>query len=103
VVKDEIEAWNVFEEHDFRIIFLGHAHVPHIFGRRSTAYGEATRHAFEDNAPFALAADDSYIVSIGSIWHGREAESRVRYAIFDRDAGPAGIVELRAIDLLKEP
>lgn len=94
VVKDEIEAWNVFEEHDFRLIFLGHAHVPHIFGKRSSAYGEATRHEFEYNRPFGLAAEDSYIVSIGSIWHERDAERKIRYAIYDREAGT---VELRAI------
>lgn len=95
VVKDEIEAWNVFEEHDFRLIFLGHAHLPNIFGKRSASFGEATRHEFEYDRPFSLANDDSYIVSIGSIWYGRDTERKVRYAIYDCEAGT---VELRAID-----
>jgi hypothetical protein len=33
-IKDEIEAWNCFEESDWRRIFVGDVHVPMIFGQR---------------------------------------------------------------------
>jgi predicted phosphodiesterase len=90
-----VEAWNVFEESAHRRTFVGHAHVPHIFGERSRTYGEATRHAFEYNRPFQLERDDRYIVGVGSIGYGRDAVARIRYCIFDH---AADTVEMRAID-----
>lgn len=94
-IDHAVEAWNVFDESAFRLIFIGHVHVPYIFGRRSDAYGESTRHMFEYNRPFALARDDAYIVSVGSVAYGRDKVGRVRYAIWDTQAAT---IELRAID-----
>jgi predicted phosphodiesterase len=94
-INHEVEAWNVFDETAFRLIFIGHVHVPYIFGKRSAAYGEAKRHPFEYNRAFALSAEDRYIVSVGSIGYGRDMVGRIRYAIYDREAHA---VELRAID-----
>lgn len=90
-----VEAWNVFDENASRLTFVGHVHIPHIFGKRSTTYGEATRHAFSYNRPFEFSPDDSYIVSIGAIGYGRDLVGRIRYAIYDREACT---VEIRAID-----
>jgi predicted phosphodiesterase len=94
-IEHVVEAWNVFEESRFRLTFVGHVHVPYIFGRKSSSYGEASRHAFEYNRPFGLAPDDSYIVSVGSIGYGRDRIGKIRYAIYDREADS---IELRAID-----
>jgi predicted phosphodiesterase len=93
-LNHEVEAWNVFDETGFRLIFVGHVHVPYIFGQRSQVHGQATRHAFEYNRPFELG-DDRYIVSVGSVGYGRDLVGKIRYAIHDRGAGT---VELRAID-----
>jgi predicted phosphodiesterase len=94
-IDHAVEAWNVFDEHDFRLLFIGHVHVPMLFGQRSTSYGEAARHAFEYNQPFALSPDDRYIVSVGSVAYGRDQVGRIRYAIHD---SVARTIELRAID-----
>ena len=94
-VDDAVEAWNVFDESAYRLVFVGHVHVPMIFGARSSSYGEAAVHAFEYNWPFSLVRDERYIVSVGAIGYGRDLLGKVRYAIYDADANS---VELRAID-----
>lgn len=94
-IDHEVEAWNVFEETSHRLTFIGHVHLPLIFGKRSSTYGAATRHGFEYNQPFKLEDDDRYVVSVGSVGYGRDRIGKIRYAIFDRSAGT---VELRALD-----
>jgi len=94
-VNHAVEAWNVFDEHAFRLLFVGHVHVPMIFGQRSQAYGESAVHAFEYNRPFVLEPGERYIVSVGSVAYGRDYVGRIRYAIHD---AAVGTVELRAID-----
>jgi predicted phosphodiesterase len=93
-LNHEVEAWNVFDETAFRLVFVGHVHVPYVFGQRSAVHGQATRHAFEYNRPFALEGD-RYIVSVGSIGYGRDRVGKIRYAIHDR---ASDTVELRAIE-----
>jgi hypothetical protein len=93
-LNHEVEAWNVFDEFPFRRIFVGHVHVPFVFGERSDIHAQAARHAFEYNRPFDLRGD-RYIVSVGSIGYGRDLVGKIRYAIHDRDTDS---VELRAID-----
>lgn len=94
-INHAIEAWNVFEETPYRFVFVGHVHVPYLFGKRSTSYGEASKLEFEYNRPYALSADDRYIVSVGAVAYGRDQVGKIRYGILDRDAMT---VELRAIE-----
>lgn len=94
-INHEVEAWNVFDETDYRRVFVGHVHVPFLFGERSETHGQATRHGFEYCQPLALAADDRFIVSVGAVGYGRDEIGKIRYAIYDREAGS---VEFRAID-----
>lgn len=93
-IDREVEAWNVFDETHYRLVFTGHVHIPLIFGQRCTAYGEAMRHQFEYNKPFALSRDDRYIVSVGSVGYGRDNVGKLRYAIHDR---AANTIEFRAV------
>ena len=76
-------------------MFVGHVHEPLIFGMRSSSFGEAAKHAFKYNEPFALSGEDRYIVSVGAIGYGRDLVGKLRYAIYDRNAAT---VELRAVD-----
>ncbi len=94
-INHAVEAWNVFDDTKFRLIFVGHVHEPIIFGMRSSDFGEAARHAFKYNQPFALSAEDRYIVSVGAVGYGRDHVGKVRYAIYDRNADT---IELRAVD-----
>ncbi len=75
-IDHAVEAWNVFEESDFRLIFVGHAHVPYIFGQRSRFNGEACRHDFEYNQTFAMDETDRYNVSVGSIGYPARVHAR---------------------------
>lgn len=94
-INHAVEAWNVFDDTQFRLMFVGHVHEPLIFGMRSSAFGEAAKHAFTYNQPFALSAEDRYIVSVGAVGYGRDDVGKVRYAIYDREADT---IELRAVD-----
>jgi len=94
-INHAVEAWNVFDESAFRLLFVGHVHVPMIFGRRCDAYGEARAHAFDYNRPVPLDPGDQYIVSVGSIGYGRDLVGKLRYAIHDSGSQT---IELRAIE-----
>lgn len=94
-INHAVEAWNVFDDAPFRLMFVGHVHVPMVFGMRSDAFGEATKHEFKYNQPLELARDDRYVVSVGAIGYGRDEVGKVRYGIYDRGANA---IELRAID-----
>lgn len=94
-INHAVEAWNVFDDTRFRLMFVGHVHEPLIFGMRSSAFGEAAKHPFRYNEPFALSAEDRYIVSVGAIGYGRDQVGKIRYAIYDRNANT---IELRAVD-----
>jgi predicted phosphodiesterase len=94
-VNHAVEAWNVFEDCDFRLLFVGHAHVPLHFARSSESYGEARSLPVEYNRPVSLERDERYIVCVGSVGYGRDDVGKLRYAIFDRDAWS---IEFRALD-----
>jgi len=70
-INHSVEAWNVFDESDYRMIFVGHTHVPFIFGEQSDSYGMATAHDFEYNQPFELSSellrDRGTLVIVGGI------------------------------------
>ena len=94
-INHAVEAWNVFDDTKFRLMFVGHVHEPLVFGMQSNAFGEAAKHPFEYNRAFSLSAEDRYIVSVGAIGYGRDLVGKVRYAIYDRNADT---IELRAVD-----
>ena len=90
-----IEAWNVFEEGTFRLLFVGHVHVPLLFAATCPSYGEATPVAFEYNRPTPLEPHERYIACVGSVGYGRDQVGKLRYAIHDRQAST---IEFRAIE-----
>ncbi len=94
-VDSAVEAWNVLDESGVWLSFVGHIHVPRIFGKRSVSVGEARLHPFEYNQPLTLDANDRYVVSVGAIGYGRDQVGRIRYCIFDRAAAS---IEMRSID-----
>lgn len=78
---DEPEAWNyilsTFDAHQAfrhfseRICFVGHSHVPGVFGE-TTASKKVTR-------------DDRFIVNVGSVGQPRDGDARLSFGIFDSD------------------
>lgn len=94
-ILDVFEARDVFGETDARRVFVGHAHIPLLFGEWSEYACQATEYALALNAPLALDPQDRYIVCVGAIGYSRDSIAKPRYAIYD--AG-AGTVESRAVD-----
>jgi predicted phosphodiesterase len=94
-VNHVVEAWNAFEDADFRIAFVGHAHVPLVFRHRGDRHGEASEVAFTYNQPLPLDPGERYLVCVGSVGYGRDDVGKLRYAIHDRDRQT---LELRAVE-----
>ena len=94
-ILDVYEAWNVFGETDAQRVFVGHAHIPLLFGEWSGHACQATEYPLASNAPLMLDPDDRYIVCVGAVGYSRDGTARPRYAIYD--AG-AGTVESRTVD-----
>ena len=53
-IIDEYEAWNAFDETDARLVFVGHAHIPMLYGERCAHACQATDYPVVPNTPFAL-------------------------------------------------
>lgn len=94
-ILDVYEAWNVFGETDARRVFVGHAHVPLLFGEWSEHACSASEYPLASNVPLGLDPDDRYIVCVGAIGYSRDGIAKPRYAIYDAEAGT---VESRAVD-----
>lgn len=95
-ILDVFEAWNVFGETDARLIFVGHAHIPLLFGEWSEHACQATEYQIESNVPLALDTADRYIVCVGAVGYSRDGITKPRYAIYDAEAET---VESRAVEM----
>lgn len=82
-ISDAVEAWNVFEETEFRRIFVGDVHVPLIFGERCSEKVSAASYPIPYDAEFSFAADDRYIVCVGAVGYSRDGYCWLRYAVYD--------------------
>jgi predicted phosphodiesterase len=94
-VRDQYEAWGVFDETPHRLIFVGHGHVPLVFASHGSVTGSAARVGFVPNYPMPLNPDSRYIVCPGAIGYGRDGIRAVRYAILDDDANSLEIRSIR--------
>lgn len=94
-VSNEVEAWNVFDETSYRIVFIGHVHVPLIFGETCEEFGSSTAYEVKYGEPFVLESKDRYVISVGSVGYGRDALKKLRYAIYNTAENS---VEFRAVD-----
>lgn len=93
-IKDRYTAWSVLDDTTQRIAFVGHAHIPAVYGWRGAAVGAARQVPIEYGRPIPLDPDDRYIICSGSVARGRDGDPLPRYAIFD-DA--ARTVEIRRV------
>lgn len=82
-VRDEWEAWNVFDETPWRRIFVGDVHLPLIFGLDPARRFEAVAFPVEYDREFAFHAGMRYLVCVGAVGYSRDSDPRARYAIFD--------------------
>ncbi len=77
------------------LIFVGHAHIPLLFGEGSDHACRGTEYRMESNAPLLLDPQDRYIVCVGAIGYSRDGIAKPRYVLYDAEAG---IMESRAVD-----
>jgi predicted phosphodiesterase len=95
-INDPFEAWNAFDEcKTHRRIFVGHAHIPMIFGEGKKASYQAREHRPKCNEVSRLNPDDRYIICVGAVGYPRDGIRKIRYSIYDDQADT---VENVAID-----
>ncbi|HEY9852758.1 MAG TPA: metallophosphoesterase family protein [Leptolyngbyaceae cyanobacterium] len=94
-ISNPIEAWNVFNELPYRIIFVGHVHVPLIFGEKCEKFGSSTVYQFNYGEPFQLNLEDRYVICPGSVGYGRDRIFKLRYVIYHKTENS---IEFRAVD-----
>lgn len=94
-INNPVEAWNVFDETGYRLIFVGHVHIPFLFGERCEEACSTTQHTFQYNTVFQLDSTDRYIISVGAIGYSRDKIKKPRYVIYD---DKANTIEFRLVD-----
>ena len=80
-IIDAYEAWNVFDETEQRLVFVGHAHIPMLFGEKSETACVAVEYPVTYNQPFLLDPSDRYIICVGAIGYPRDGIRQPRYCI----------------------
>lgn len=95
LISNPIEAWNVFSETDYKIVFVGHVHVPLLFGQKSEEFGSSTMYEFNYGEPFQLDFHDRYVISTGAVGYGRDQINKIRYVIYNQGENS---LEFRAVD-----
>jgi predicted phosphodiesterase len=82
-INDDFNAWNVFDDTTFHLIFIGHIHVPSIWGQKCAQPVSATKHEIVYEEPFRLELDNRYIICVGAVGQTRKWCPWPRYAIYD--------------------
>ena len=92
-VTSSVEAWNVFDETDFRLCFIGHLHYPALYGQACEHHCDARSYPV-DIEVIALDPTDRYIISPGAIGYPRGGGLYLRYGIYDADAQTMEFIKL---------
>jgi diadenosine tetraphosphatase ApaH/serine/threonine PP2A family protein phosphatase len=80
----------VFSHFHTRICFVGHSHVPAVWVLRPDGRVSHRR----GSGPVALAAEERYVVSVGSVGQPRDGDPLAAYAVWDRERDA---VEIRRV------
>ena len=82
-VRDEWEAWNVFDETPWRRIFVGDVHLPLIFALDPEHRFAAVSHPVIYDQEFVFHPENRYLVCVGAVGYSRDSDPRPRYALHD--------------------
>ena len=85
----------MFEEVPQRLVFVGHVHVPFVYGERCGEAVSARLEPFEYGVPLALDPEDRYVISVGAVGYPRDGIKAIRYGIYDSGAQT---IELRRVE-----
>ena len=83
--KNPWEAWNVFDETDHRLVFVGHIHIPLLFGFKNDLPVEARDYLIRPGMILHLDPTDRYIACPGSLAASRDGTSNAYFMIFDSE------------------
>jgi len=75
-LEDEDAAKKELEAVPARMLFVGHTHEPYVFGSRHGLYGY-----LPDD--FVLAADERFVINVGSVGQPRDDDCRACYGLLD--------------------
>jgi predicted phosphodiesterase len=81
-ISNNIEAWNVFDESNFRLHFIGHLHFPVLFGEKCEFFAESCEYPIDDGE-IVLNSSDRYIICFGAVGYPRSGGKFIRYGIFN--------------------
>ncbi|MFK5970941.1 MAG: metallophosphoesterase family protein [Candidatus Marithrix sp.] len=93
IISSDIEAWNVFDEENFRLCFIGHTHSPVIYGDKNNSFGEAKTYDMDEGI-FCMKNNDRYIISFGAVGYPRNGGIYIRYGIFDDQENTVEFIKL---------
>ncbi|GAB4283775.1 MAG: metallophosphoesterase family protein [Oscillatoriaceae cyanobacterium] len=92
-IKNGIEAWNVFDETNWRLSFIGHLHFPAIFGELNEDLCEAHSYSVDEGI-YQLDPTDRYIICFGAVGYPRGGGKFIGYGIFDDAANTVEFIKL---------
>lgn len=93
-IKDNIEAWNVFDEHEFYLCFIGHIHFPILFGAKCEFFAESQIYAVDEGCYF-LEKSDRFIVCFGAVGYPRGGGKFIRYGIYNDQENSLEFIKLK--------
>ena len=82
-VIESWQAWNIFDEYDWPLMFIGHNHISSLFVYKEGMVADCAK--ISPVGPFKLYPDRRYIVSTGSITPGRDYAKKRSFVIYDHD------------------
>lgn len=82
-IKNAYEAWNIFDEFPWKVVFIGHNHLPAIFVYDENTIGESVQIEPAKGISFVIGRETRCIVSVGSLAYGRDYFGRKSFVIFD--------------------
>jgi predicted phosphodiesterase len=86
-VSDRYIAWNVLDDTEPWIAFVGHVHAPARYGWKGATVGAARSHPIRYGTAVPLDASDRYIICPGAVGFPRDGDDAPRYAIHAADPG----------------
>ncbi|MCU0638348.1 MAG: metallophosphatase family protein [Candidatus Krumholzibacteria bacterium] len=73
------DAAPIFMNHDFRVCFVGHTHVPMVYTFNDGLMG------LPESGTLVLDPGDRYVINPGSVGQPRDGDSRASFCIYDPD------------------
>lgn len=85
-IADRYAAWNVLDDTRQRLAFIGHLHVPVLYGWIGAAVGAARQHPVRYGVAEPIDPTDRCIICPGAVGFPRDGDPAPRYAILDSGA-----------------